>query len=103
MKKKRTTTTRRPADERGLTKIGWLHSRHSFSFGGYYDPEHMGFRSLRVINDDIVEPGMGFGTHPHRDAEIFSYGIEGQLQPQDSLGNGSIIGAGNLQYLSAGN
>jgi redox-sensitive bicupin YhaK (pirin superfamily) len=94
--------TKRPAGERGLTDIGWLHSRHSFSFGEYYDPAHMGFRSLRVINDDVVEPGMGFGTHPHRDAEIFSYVIEGQLQHKDSLGNGSIIQAGNLQYISAG-
>ena len=87
---------------RGLTELGWLHSRHTFSFGEYYDPDHMGFRSLRVINDDIVEPGQGFGTHSHRDAEIFSYVIEGELQHKDSLGNGSIIKPGNLQYMSAG-
>jgi redox-sensitive bicupin YhaK (pirin superfamily) len=96
------TITKRPANERGETELGWLHSRHTFSFGEYYDTAHMGFRSLRVINDDIVEPGMGFGTHPHRDAEIFSYVIEGQLEHKDSLGNGSVITAGNLQYISAG-
>src|SRR6476659_6030375 len=92
----------RRAAQRGETELGWLHSRHSFSFGEYIDPDHMGFHSLRVINDDIVEPGMGFGTHPHRDAEIFSYVIEGQLQHKDSMGNGSIINAGDLQYISAG-
>jgi redox-sensitive bicupin YhaK (pirin superfamily) len=96
------TVTRRPAQQRGETELGWLHSRHSFSFGEYIDPDHMGFHSLRVINDDIVEPGMGFGTHPHRDAEIFSYVIEGQLQHKDSMGSGSIINTGDLQYISAG-
>jgi hypothetical protein len=99
---KTATITKRPAHERGQTEIGWLHSRHSFSFGEYYDPANMNFRSLRVINDDVVEPGMGFGTHPHRDAEIFTYVIEGQLQHKDSMGNGSIINAGDLQYMSAG-
>ena len=93
---------KRSAAERGRTEWGWLHSRHTFSFGDYYDPNHAGFRTLRVINDDIVEPGMGFGTHPHRDMEIFSYVIEGQLQHRDSMGNGSVIGAGDLQYMSAG-
>lgn len=93
---------KRPADARGLTDISWLHSRHSFSFGEYYDPSNMGFSALRVINDDIVKPGMGFGMHPHRNAEIFTYVISGQLQHKDSMGNGSVIGAGNLQYMSAG-
>jgi redox-sensitive bicupin YhaK (pirin superfamily) len=93
---------KRPANARGLTEIDWLYSRHTFSFGEYYDPAHMGFRSLRVINDDIVQPGQGFGTHPHRDAEIFTYVIEGELEHRDSMGNGSIIKARDLQYMSAG-
>lgn len=93
---------KRPAEARGRTELGWLHSRHTFSFGEYYDPENMGFRSLRVINDDVVDPGKGFGTHAHRDAEIFSYVIEGELEHRDSMGNGSIIKAGDLQYMSAG-
>lgn len=94
--------TKRPAEERGKTEIGWLHGRHSFSFGQYYDPAHMGFRSLRVLNDDIVEPGEGFGTHPHRDAEIFTYVIEGSLEHKDSMGNGRIIQPREFQYMSAG-
>ena len=94
--------TKRPAGERGRTQIGWLDSWHTFSFGEYYHPNHMEFHSLRVINDDIVEPGQGFGMHPHRNAEIFTYVIEGQLQHRDSMGNGSIIKAGDLQYMSAG-
>ena len=93
---------KRPASERGKTEFGWLHSRHTFSFGNYFDPDHMGFRSLRVINDDVVEPGRGFGEHPHRDAEIFSYVIDGELQHKDSMGNGRVIKAGDLQYMSAG-
>src|SRR5215470_5180131 len=97
------TILKRPAAERGQTELGWLHSRHTFSFGNYFDPDHMGFRSLRVINDDVVEPGAGFGEHPHRDAEIFSYVIEGELQHKDSMGNGRVIKAGDLQYMSAGN
>jgi redox-sensitive bicupin YhaK (pirin superfamily) len=96
------TVTKRPASVRGTTELGWLHSRHTFSFGNYFDPDHMGFRSLRVINDDVVEAGQGFGEHPHRDAEIFSYVIEGELQHKDSMGNGSVIKAGDLQYISAG-
>jgi len=101
--KKEPTVVKLAASERGTTELGWLHSRHSFSFGSYFDPDHMGFRSLRVINDDVVEAGRGFGEHPHRDAEIFSYVIEGELQHKDSMGNGSVIKAGDLQYISAGN
>ena len=92
----------RRAAARGETDLGWLHSRHTFSFGNYFDPDRMGFRSLRVLNDDVVEPGSGFGEHPHRDAEIFSYVIEGELEHKDSMGNGRIIRTGDLQYLSAG-
>ena len=99
---KETQVVKRPASERGTTELGWLHSRHSFSFGNYFDPDHMGFRGLRVINDDVVEPGQGFGEHPHRDAEIFSYVLEGELEHKDSMGNGRIIKAGDLQYISAG-
>jgi redox-sensitive bicupin YhaK (pirin superfamily) len=95
--------SKRPADARGKTEFDWLDSRHSFSFGDYNDPDHMGFRALRVINDDWIEPGKGFGQHPHRDAEILSYVLEGRLQHRDSMGNGSVIEAGDLQYMSAGN
>ncbi len=94
--------TKRSAEERGRTETGWLHSRHTFSFGEYFDSEQMGFQSLRVINDDIVEPGQGFGTHAHHDAEIFSYVIEGELEHKDSMGNGRVIKTGDLQYISAG-
>src|SRR5262245_7127542 len=96
------TSVKRPATERGQTELGWLHSRHTFSFGNYFDPDHMGLRSLRVINDDVVEAGEGFGEHPHRDAEIFSYVIDGELEHKDSMGNGRVIKAGDLQYISAG-
>jgi redox-sensitive bicupin YhaK (pirin superfamily) len=99
---KKTSLSKRPSEERGITELGWLHSRHTFSFGNYFDPDYMGFRGLRVINDDLVEPGQGFGEHPHRDAEIFSYVLEGELQHKDSMGNGRIIKAGDLQYMSAG-
>lgn len=90
------------ADERGHTNWAWLDSRHSFSFGEYYDPSAMGFRTLRVINDDRVLPGAGFGAHPHSDMEILSYVLEGSLEHRDSMGNGSIIKPGELQHMRAG-
>lgn len=92
----------RPKDARGTTLTNWLNSRHSFSFGDYYDPTNMGFSDLRVINDDIVAPGQGFGLHPHKNMEILSLVLEGSLEHKDSMGNASIINKGEVQKMSAG-
>lgn len=92
----------RKAIERGQSRTDWLDSRHTFSFADYYDPKHMGFGKLRVLNDDVVDAGRGFGRHPHRDMEILSYVLQGELQHADSMGNGSVIRRGDVQRMSAG-
>jgi redox-sensitive bicupin YhaK (pirin superfamily) len=94
--------TLRGNDDRGQTKLDWLDSRHTFSFGDYHDPRNMGFRDLRVINEDRVAPGKGFGTHSHRDMEIITYVLEGSVEHKDSTGNQTIIRPGDVQRMTAG-
>lgn len=92
----------RKGSDRGVTRIAWLDSRHTFSFGDYYDPDHHQYRALRVINDDRIAPGGGFGTHPHRDMEILTYVLSGELRHRDSMGNGEVIRPGEWQAMHAG-
>ena len=94
--------TVRPASERGQGQYGWLDTRHTFSFNNYHDPRHMSFRVLRVMNEDWIAPGQGFGTHGHRDMEIVTYVLEGALAHKDSLGNGSVLRPGEFQRMTAG-
>ncbi len=94
--------TLRSAKDRGHAYHGWLNSYHTFSFANYYDPDHMGFRALRVINEDWVKPGRGFGTHPHRDMEIITYMLEGAIAHKDTMGNEAIVRAGEVQAMTAG-
>jgi len=90
------------AESRGTTNLGWLHSRHSFSFGDYYDPERIHFGALRVINDDMIAPGQGYGMHPHSNMEIITIPLEGELEYKDDMNNGSVIGKGDVQVMGAG-
>ena len=92
----------RPSDERGHNKLSWLDTRFTFSFDQYYDPEHMQFRSLRVLNEDIIAPGQGFGMHPHRDMEILTWILDGALEHRDNMGTGAVIRPGELQHMTAG-
>jgi redox-sensitive bicupin YhaK (pirin superfamily) len=92
----------RPSEERGRNKLNWLDTHFTFSFDQYYDPEHMQFRSLRVLNEDIVAPGQGFGMHPHRDMEILTWILDGALEHRDSMGTGAVIRPGELQHMTAG-
>lgn len=102
METKKLTTVLHKADTRGNANHGWLHSRHSFSFANYYNPERMGFGALRVLNDDKVAPSMGFGTHPHSDMEIISIPLLGDLEHKDNMGNREVIRQGDVQVMSAG-
>jgi len=94
--------TIRPSNERGHNQISWLDSRFTFSFDQYYDPQHMQFRSLRVLNEDVVAPGQGFGMHPHRDMEILTWILDGAIEHRDSMGSGAVLRPGELQHMTAG-